>query len=58
MRRVKQILSGVLALTMAASLAACGNDDNPSSGADATTTTEATTSTSVTVAKNKTELND
>ncbi|MBD5139917.1 MAG: hypothetical protein HDT25_00660, partial [Ruminococcus sp.] len=61
MRRIKQIMSGVLALTMAASLAACGNDDSSSggnSGADATTTTEATTTTAATVAVNDNELND
>lgn len=60
MNNTKKILTGVLALSMAASLAACGNDDTPSDGgnggggggADATTTQEVTTTTGVTVAIN------
>ncbi|MDE6133621.1 MAG: hypothetical protein K2G04_09670, partial [Oscillospiraceae bacterium] len=60
MKRLKRVMSGVLAITMTAALAACDNSENPSSadGADATTTTEATTTTAATVAVNENELND
>ncbi|MCH5349968.1 MAG: hypothetical protein J1E40_11640 [Oscillospiraceae bacterium] len=62
MKNTKKVLSGVLALTMVASFAACGGDDttnnnnnnsnNANNGADTAATTEATTTTAATVAVN------
>ncbi|MDE6710685.1 MAG: hypothetical protein K2J76_09390, partial [Oscillospiraceae bacterium] len=62
MNNTKKILTGVLALSMTASLAACGNDGETTSGggggADATTTQETTTTTAVTVAVNTDTLKE
>ncbi|MDE7290299.1 MAG: extracellular solute-binding protein, partial [Oscillospiraceae bacterium] len=63
MNNTKKILTGVLALSMTASLAACGNDGTSSDGgngggADATTTQETTTTTAVTVAVNTDTLKE
>lgn len=51
MNNTKKVLTGVLALSMTAGLAACKNDGNPGGGNDTTTTTQETTTT-ITVAVN------
>ena len=58
MERLKRVLSGMIALTMTASFAACGNDDNPSSadGAGGAASTEADTTTTTVGTINEKEL--
>ncbi len=63
MNNTKKILTGILALSMAASLAACGNDDaqgdsGNAGNADATTTQETTTTTALTVEVNTEALKE
>lgn len=58
MNNTKKILTGVLALSMTAGLAACGDGETTSGGGDATTTQETTTTTAVTVAVNTDTLKD
>lgn len=64
MSNSRKILSGILALTMTAGLAACSNDETTSNnnngggGGDATTTTEQITTTTITVAINEEGLKD
>ncbi|MBD5140449.1 MAG: hypothetical protein HDT25_03405 [Ruminococcus sp.] len=62
MNNTKKILTGVLALSMTASLAACNDgtssDGNGGGGADATTTQETTTTTALTVAVNEEGLKE
>lgn len=57
MRRIKQILSGMLALTMTMGFAACSSDNESSSG-NADNTAETTTTTAATVAINEKELDE
>ena len=62
MNNTKKILTGVLALSMTASLAACSDGETTTGGngggADATTTQETTTTTAMTVAVNEEGLKE
>lgn len=64
MRKMKRVISGIMALSMAAGFAACGSDDGNTGNTDGgttaatTTATEGTTTTQATVAVNTEGLKD